>query len=70
MNIQTPLIQKLYSQCSSAIAAYCFFEKKPAIDEMIENVPITEMGPLGKYLNDEFTEEDGKNFVLGILFIK
>ncbi|EXY53106.1 hypothetical protein M116_0068 [Bacteroides fragilis str. 3719 A10] len=32
MNIQTPLIQKLYSQCSSAIAAYCFFEKKPAID--------------------------------------
>ena len=34
----------------------------PAIYEMIENVPITEMGPLGKYLNDEFTEDRWQEF--------
>ena len=34
----------------------------PSIHDMIERVPITEMGPLGKCLNEEYTEERWKDF--------
>lgn len=34
----------------------------PAIHRMIEEVPITVMGPLGKCLNDEYTEAEWKRF--------
>lgn len=34
----------------------------PAIHQMIELVPITVMGPLGKCLNDEYSEEEWNNF--------
>lgn len=34
----------------------------PAIHQMIELVPITVMGPLGKCLNDEYSEEGWNNF--------
>ena len=29
----------------------------PTVRDMVEKIPITEMGPMGKHLNDEFTEE-------------
>lgn len=34
----------------------------PAVHDMIEKVPITEMGPLGKCLNEEFSEEKWNEF--------
>lgn len=34
----------------------------PAIRHMIEQIPITVMGPLGKCLNDEYTEEAWQKF--------
>ncbi len=34
----------------------------PAVHDMIESIPLTEMGPLGKCLNDEFTEERWEEF--------
>ena len=34
----------------------------PAVHDMIEKVPITEMGPLGKCLNEEFAEEKWNEF--------
>lgn len=34
----------------------------PAIRQMVEQVPITVMGPLGKCLNDEYSEEGWNNF--------
>lgn len=34
----------------------------PAIHQMIEDIPITAMGPLGKCLNDEYNEEQWRKF--------
>ena len=34
----------------------------PAIHQMIEDIPITVMGPLGKCLNDEYNEEQWRKF--------
>lgn len=34
----------------------------PAISQMVEQVPITAMGPLGKCLNDEYSEEEWNDF--------
>ena len=34
----------------------------PAIQQMVEQVPITVMGPLGKCLNDEYSEEEWNDF--------
>ena len=34
----------------------------PSVHDMIEKVPITEMGPLGKCLNEEFSEEKWNEF--------
>lgn len=34
----------------------------PSVHDMIENLPITIMGPLGKCLNEEYTEEKWKEF--------
>ena len=34
----------------------------PAIHQMIEEIPITVMGPLGKCLNEEYTEEQWEKF--------
>lgn len=34
----------------------------PTVHDMIERIPITEMGPLGKCLNEEFSEEKWEEF--------
>lgn len=42
----------------------------PAIRQMIEDVPFTLMGPLGKCLNDEYEEEEWRHFCTDYNFHK
>lgn len=42
----------------------------PAVHQMIEEIPISEMGPLGKYLNDEFSEVKWEEFCMRYDFHK